>query len=233
MRNPILRTPFHLFDFLAPRYCFGCKKIMNNLEDVICADCLCQLGQCYNTLENEGYLKKKLSIYYPIENSASFIFYQKNTISSILLHRFKYDNDVIIGKYLTGLFSLEISKLDWIKDIDLIIPLPLHWKKTWIRGYNQSEIIGREISNTFSIELETRAIRRIKYNKSQVRKSRQDRWKNVENIFKLTKEEKLRNKHILIVDDIITTGASINSCVKAVSKVEGIRISVIALGLSL
>ncbi|MCK9163733.1 MAG: phosphoribosyltransferase family protein [Bacteroidales bacterium] len=203
---------------------------MNDQEDVICIECLCELGQCYNVFEDKANLRKRISIYYPVKNCGAFIFYQKNTISSKLIHKFKYNDDVVIGKYLMEIFSYEVSKLDWINDIDLIIPLPLHWKKTWKRGYNQSEVMSNEIGRIFNIKVETKAIKRIKHNKSQVKKNAQDRWENVKNIFKLCDEKKLEGKHVLIVDDIITTGASINSCVKEISKVKDIEISVIALG---
>ena len=228
----MFRTLFSISSFLLPRYCCGCKKIMNNLEDVICADCLCELGQCYNVFEDKGELRKKISIYYPIKNSGAFILYKKQSIASKLIHKFKYDDDIVIGKYLMELFCNDIKKLDWINDIDLIVPLPLHWRRTWHRGYNQSEVLAREVGKIFNIRVETKAVKRIKFTKSQVRRTAQERWENVENIFKLCDQKRLEGKHILIVDDIVTTGASINSCVREISKVKGIEISVIALGLA-
>ncbi|MBP6429714.1 MAG: ComF family protein [Bacteroidales bacterium] len=228
----MFRTLFSVSNFLLPRYCCGCKKIMNNFEDVICAECLCELGRSWSVFEDKDDLRKRTSIYYPIKNSGAFIIYAKDSKASSLIAKFKYGDDVIIGKYLMKSFSYEVRKLDWINDIDLIIPLPLHWRKTWSRGYNQSEVIANEIGKIFNIRVETKAIKRVKHNKSQVRKSPRERWSNVENIFKLCDHKKLEGKHVLIVDDIVTTGASINSCVKEISKVKDIEISVIALGVT-
>lgn len=212
-----------------PRYCYGCKTVMINSEEVLCANCFIELSRTFNVFEENNDLSNKVSIYFPVKNSVAFIHYYKDSLASRFIHKFKYDNDIIIGKFLTHLLCKQLEKQNWIKDIDLIVPLPLHWRRKINRGYNQAEIISREIGKEFNIEVRTNLVRRVRYNKSQTTKTKEERWKNVENIFELRNEDKLEGKHILIVDDIVTTGASLNSCIKTLSKTKDIKISVLVL----
>lgn len=214
---------------LLPRYCYGCEDVLVEAEEVICLDCLLELNKTHNLHETESELTKKVSFSFNVENAVSFIYFDSDSIARKLIHRFKYEEDIIIGKYLTRLFCQDLKQKDWIKDIDYIIPLPLHWLKKVKRGYNQSEIISNIIGKEFDIRVKTNYLKRIKYTQSQTKKSREKRWDNVKGIFRVINQDKLKNKHILLVDDIVTTGSSIYSCINELSKIEGIKISVLTL----
>lgn len=221
---------YSLLDVLLPRYCYGCKEVLVLGEKVLCSNCFVELSRTMNHFNKNNDLVNNISINFPIKHAVAFINYDTNSLSSHLIHKFKYNDDIIIGKYLTNLFCNELKDKVWIKEIDYVIALPLHWIRKTTRGYNQSEIIAKEIGKRFNIEHRTDCVKRIKYNKSQTKMSKEGRWKNVENIFALRNASLLEGKHILLVDDLVTTGASLNSCIKTLSTIKDIQISVLVLG---
>lgn len=212
-----------------PRYCYGCGDILVSSEKILCTKCLFELSKSYSINNPESDLVNKLSLYFPVNHAVSLLNYEKECLASNLLHRFKYNEETIIGKFVTNLICKELNEVAWIKDIDYIIPLPLHWRRKIRRGFNQSAVIGKTLSKHFKIKLKTNCVKRIKNNKSQTSMKKEERWNNVENIFKLRKASLLEGKHILLVDDLVTTGASLNSCIKTLSKVKDIKISVLVL----
>lgn len=219
-----------ILETLFPHYCYGCNDILVNCEKVLCTKCYLELNRSYCIYDSNNELSNRVSIYFPVKNAVSLLNYDKNCLASNLIHDFKYKEDIIIGKYLTKILCNELKDKEWIKEIDYIIPLPLHWLRTLKRGYNQSEIIAKTVSKYFSIEMKTNCVKRIKNNKSQTSMSKTERWTNVENIFKIKNSNLLEGKHVLLVDDLVTTGASINSCIKTLSKIKDIKISVLVLG---
>lgn len=218
-----------LIEALLPRYCYGCDDVLVFGEKVLCTDCLLEINHTFNFLDQNNDLANRVSIYYPVKNANAFIYYDRHSLASRLIHKFKYNDELIIGKFLTNLFCQQLKEKDWIKKIDFILPLPLHWRRKLHRGYNQSEIISREIGKNFDIKVKTNCIKRIHYNKSQTKMTKEKRWENVENIFAVRNTKQLEGKHILLVDDISTTGASLNSCIKALSRIKDINISVLVL----
>jgi ComF family protein len=198
-------------------------------EEVLCLNCLLNLSKTLNIYDRDNELVDKVSIYFPIKNAYSFLNYQNGSLSRGLIHQFKYKENINIGKYLTSLFIKQIEKTIWIEEIDIIIPVPLHWARLFKRGYNQSEIIARQIGKYFNIPVRTNILKRKKYNPTQLYKNKERRWENVKNIFLIKKIEEIKGKHILLIDDIITTGATMNACIKTMSQIENIKISVLCL----
>ena len=130
------------------------------------------------------------------------------------------------------IFEAELIESGFFQGIDVIIPIPLHETKQRIRGYNQSEWIARGIAAVTGIPVDTEAVVRRKYTETQTRKSIFERWENVEGIFELHHAESLIGKHVLIVDDVLTTGATTVACASRIMEVEGIRISVLTLAVA-
>lgn len=218
-----------LFEALLPRYCYGCKDVLVSGEDVLCTKCLLELTHTFNFLDENNDLADRISINYPVKNAVAFLLYDRQSLESRLIHSFKYNDDLVIGKFLTKLFCTQLKQRDWINNIDYIIPLPLHWRRKLHRGYNQSEIISREIGKYFEIKVKTNCIKRVRYNKSQTKMTKEKRWENVKDIFAVKNTKQLEGKHILLVDDIATTGASLNFCIKALSTIKDINISVLVI----
>jgi len=144
------------------------------------------------------------------------------------MHRFKYKNQRQIGISIGFLYGNELKNAPCYETTDVIVPVPLHPKKQKIRGYNQSEMFADGLAKAMNIPVNTRILMRSFFSETQTRKSRFARWENVKAIFDVENEE-LAGKHILLVDDVITTGATIEACVNSLKKIPGAKISVAAI----
>lgn len=145
----------------------------------------------------------------------------------------KYKGIKEIGRELGRIYALSIKGSGFFNDIDLIIPVPLHPLKMRSRGFNQSHLIAEGISEVTGIKVDATSLSRISLTGTQTKKSRYDRWINVEGIFSINNHDKLKGRHVLIVDDVITTGSTIESCADEILKVEGAKVSVLALAFSI
>ena len=163
-----------------------------------------------------------------VENASAFLFYDKQSKYGHLLHEFKYKGYQEIGLFLGELFGSRLINTSY-NDIDLIVPIPLHFSKLRSRGFNQSEIFGAGISKALSKPFMGNVLRRNIFTSTQTRKGRYDRWKNVEGIFSVINPELIRNKHILLIDDVVTTGATLEAAGTEILKIEGTKLSIAAL----
>ena len=143
-----------------------------------------------------------------------------------MIHEMKYRGHKEIGVYLGEVYGAQLRGEDHFRDIKLIIPIPLHPKKQKKRGFNQAALFGRGLANSLNIELDTKSVVRVVETSTQTKKSRYKRWENVSEIFQVKDEEKLRGQHVLLVDDVITTGATMEACLQTLMKVPEIKLSV-------
>jgi len=164
-----------------------------------------------------------------IQKAAAFSFYNKGSRIRNLIHNLKYKGIREIGFELGRIYGLSLKSSDFLDDIDLIIPVPLHPSKKRIRGFNQSDYISDGIGDATGLCVNTESLARIAVSATQTKKSRYDRWTNVEGIFRVCDTESIKGKHILLIDDVITTGSTIESCANELLKVEGVKVSVAAL----
>ena len=167
-----------------------------------------------------------------LEKAAAFSYYTRDSRIRRLIHHLKYKGAKEAGKELGRIYGLSLKMSGFIDDIDLIIPVPLHSSKRRIRGFNQSEIISEGIADPCALPVEMELLKRNVKTATQTKRSRYDRWTNVEGIFMVTDEEKLKGKHVLLIDDVITTGSTLEACANEILKVEGSRVSVAALAFS-
>jgi ComF family protein len=164
--------------------------------------------------------------------ASSFLYFYKDGITQSILHQFKYNNYPEIGELLGKWFAHDLIKMRMPDDIDLIIPVPLHPKKQRKRGYNQSQYFARGLSEVTGIATDFESLVRIEYQKSQTSKSKEQRWKSVKDAFEVVAKQNIRNRHILLVDDIITTGATMEACGRQLYAHGAAQISIATLGLS-
>jgi ComF family protein len=167
-----------------------------------------------------------------IEKAAAFSFYTRDSRIRRLIHQLKYKGVIEIGSELGRIYATTLKSSGFLDDIDIIIPVPLHPSKKRQRGFNQSDIISKGISDVSRIPVDTKLLVRKTITKTQTRKSRFDRWTNVQDIFMVTDENKLNGLHILLVDDVITTGSTIEACANEILKAENTKVSVAALAFS-
>jgi ComF family protein len=164
-----------------------------------------------------------------ISYAASYYTFHKGSQFQKLIHKLKYHNKKEIGIVLGRHFGESLKKSAFFKDVDLIIPVPLHPKKEKIRGYNQAHMIAIGLGQSMQKPIETENLIRLVHTESQTRKSKLERWKNVDRIFDIRSTDSLCNKHILLVDDVVTTGATLESCAHAILKAEGAKVSIATL----
>lgn len=175
-------------------------------------------GHRYNDSVSEKY--DYLITEMPYEHLDIFLNYHKCKEAII---NFKYKQNIYSGRKLGGMWGRHLESMEWIKEIDAIVPVPLHWRKLLKRGFNQSEYLGRILSKQIDTPLVTNAVRRHVNNNPQVESD--NRWDNVEDIFSAKDLSLIANKHILIVDDVITTSATINNLLKIIRKATNTKVS--------
>lgn len=162
-----------------------------------------------------------------IEHAASLFYINKHNTVHDLIIQLKYANKTDIGFRFGEIAGEKIRQKDSLfRDLDYIIPVPLHWKREKQRGYNQSLLFAKGISEATNIAIDDRTLFRAKENISQTRKNKYERWENVDSIFKLKDKEKFNRKHVLLVDDVITTGATLEACIHALKETKDIRVSI-------
>ena len=164
-----------------------------------------------------------------VEKAATFSFYNKGSRIRNLIHNLKYKGIMEIGYEVGRIYALTLKASGFISGIDIIVPVPLHHSKKRIRGFNQSELISNGIGDVTGIPVNTVSLSRISGSSTQTSRSRYERWINVDDIFRITDADMLRGKHILLVDDVITTGSTIEACVNELLKVDGVKVSAVAL----
>ena len=210
-----------------------CGNRLSSSEDVVCVKCLMDIPFVNFTnrlLDNE--MARLFWGQFPIERAATLFYYQPKSPPYKLIHNLKYHNAPYIGIMLGKLLAERYQPYGFFEGIDSIVPMPITWRRRWQRGYNQSEVFAQGISETTGLPVLNEVIKRIKFHDSQTHKNFTERKLNVDEAFKLADADKISGKHILLVDDVLTTGATIISCAKELSKAEKVRISVMTIGLT-
>lgn len=228
MNNPLN----DLIDLFYPNLCMLCEKPLVGNEQHICLDCFCDLPKTnYHT--NKGNPARALFSGYPQVNEVSaYLFFEKEGVTQRLIHSLKYKDNKALAEYMGRSAAHELKNYGFYASIDTVIPIPLHPQKEKKRGYNQSELIANGIASTYQCNIENKQLKRITNTQSQTRKTVYDRHLNVEKTFELTDPDSLYEKHILLVDDVMTTGATLSSCIDALLIVPEIKISVFSLSIA-
>ena len=164
-----------------------------------------------------------------LEKAAAFLFYDKDHPIQRVIHKMKYADQPMIGYFLGRQAAIEFQYADFFDEIDVIIPIPLHPKRLNERGYNQSEYIAKGISDVTGIPIDLTHVTRTRNTPKQALQRGEERRENMEEAFAVNHPEQLYHKHILVVDDLITTGETMRSCLKAMKIIRGAKITVFAL----
>ena len=216
-----------LFLLAFPNNCTLCSKSLSEGEKDLCFTCIDTLPQTqYHTVADNP-VAQHFWGRVPLVHAAAYLHIHSQNITQDLLHLLKYKGKKKLGIKAGRLYGYQLLESDSLfKDIDMIVPVPLHPRRERERGYNQCDYFAEGLSQVMGIPYYPHAMRRIKENISQTKKSRYERWENVEGIFELAELALVKDKHILLVDDVVTTGATIESCAGALLQADGVRISV-------
>jgi len=224
----------YLQDFinlLFPNICEACGTSLYKNESTICTRCLYHLPKTNFHTHAENPVETLFWGRIEIQLATAFFFYAKESLLQKLIHKLKYQGKKEIGYELGMFLGGTLKNSDFIL-VDLIIPIPLHYKKEKKRGYNQSEYIAAGIAKTMNKPIKSNIVERHLASSSQTSKSRYERWKNVENVFKVKNGAALKGNHVLLVDDVLTTGATIEACAKEILGVPETKVSVAVLGVA-
>jgi ComF family protein len=207
--KPILSDFFALF---FPNYCFGCRDGLVHGEEILCTRCIAELPRLDYFQLNDNPITDRFVGRLSIKHGWALLKFQKSGIVQNLLHELKYNNHPEIGIKLGKILANSLLQHSMGSDIDLIIPVPLHRNRLRVRGYNQSVMIAKGVSEVLSIPYDDSNMIRLSATKTQTKKSKVDRWENVSQVFQVAKPEVVVGKRVLLVDDVITTGATIEAC---------------------
>ena len=210
---------------LFPETCLTCGISLYFNEKSICTFCIQQLPKTnyHNLYDNQ--VKKVFDGRVNVEKAYSYLFFKKGSKTQEILHQLKYRNKEKLGVELGMMYGKELMS-DGESNIDLIVPVPLHPTKLTKRGYNQSAAFAKGIADVLNIEMDDKNVIRSKNTETQTKKTRLDRWLNVSDVFQVKYPTKLEGRHILIVDDVITTGATIEAMAGVLNSVGCRKISI-------
>lgn len=216
----------HLF---FPRVCSVCGKDLIHGEKVMCTACEYNmpLTRFWHDMENP--VAQTFWGRVPIENACSYLFFAKGSKYRPLLHQLKYQGKQEVGIEMGLLFGQALSTSHLYESIDFTIPVPLHPKKLRQRGFNQAELLAQGIANGLGVGIETGSLLRTEFTQTQTQKTRTERIRNVENAFVIAQHKQLEGKHVLLVDDVLTTGATLEACASQLIGVDGCKVSIATL----
>ncbi|MCL2167566.1 MAG: ComF family protein [Lentimicrobiaceae bacterium] len=219
----------HLTNFFYPRLCVSCGTVLLQQEQFFCLHCLHNFPETQYHEFDESPLTKLFLGRVAVENVGSFMFYKKGNQVQKILHHLKYNGGKEVGDFLGNIYGKQLIQCKKWKTIDLIIPIPLHPKKEKKRGYNQSEWIAKGLSSGMQIPYHTNLLIRSEFTETQTKKNRFHRWENVKEVFQLTDPKAFNNKHVLLCDDVLTTGATLEAAIQKITTNSSVKVSIATL----
>jgi ComF family protein len=222
----------NLLNLFFPKACAGCNSFLMETELVICTNCRHEipLTNHHNTKNNEF-----VSRFYgriPLEFGSALFYFHKRGILQEMIHKLKYKGHEEIGEAIGFWYAEELKVVPEMKDIDFIIPVPIHKKRLRKRGYNQVTKFGKALSESLKIDFNETILQRNIYSQTQVRKNILERSAVIENVFSAIYTDEMHNKHFLLVDDVITTGATLESCAREILKIPGAKLSIVCMAMT-
>jgi len=215
-----------------PRVCAVCGAPLVGDEQHICTRCMLSLPLALGAKEANNFVEKRFWGRIPIEAATSLLLFQRGNPSQKILHEIKYYGNERLARFMGRQLGNWIVDTQRFDDVDLIIPVPLHRRKERRRGYNQSLLLCRGISEVFPRPIETGNLIRQKMTDTQTHKNREQRLDNMQCVFTIRNPQALNHKHVLLIDDVITTGATTEACYQVLSMIEGLQISIASLAVA-
>ena len=221
-----------ILNLFFPKICAGCELLLLESENIICTECRhsAPLTNFHNYSNNEAFLKFYGRL--EIEYASALLYFQKKGIVQELIHKLKYKGQQEIGETIGYWYAEELKNVEILKSIDYIIPVPIHKKRLKQRGYNQVATFGDALSKSLNIPVLNLILVRDKYTKSQTKKNILGRNEVVDQIFSISSTTDYQNKHFLLIDDVITTGATLESCGREVLKIPGAKLSIVCIAMT-
>ena len=221
-----------IINLFFPKVCSGCSSFLLSNENVICTVCRHDIPLTNHHLNPENDAFKKFYGRIPVVHASALFYFHKKGIVQELIHNLKYNGHEEIGTILGEWYSEELKNIESLQSVDEIIPVPLHRKKLKERGYNQVTAFGKALSSSLNIDFNDSLLIRNVYSKTQSKKNLLGRTEGIETIFDVSFTGKDHNKHFLLIDDVITTGATLEACSRALLKIPGAKISIVCMAMA-
>jgi ComF family protein len=222
-------------DFLSlffPSLCLSCGETLVRGEEMLCTRCLIEIGRTGYHLKRDNALEQLFWGRCMVERGAAFSVYNRGSRIRKLIHLMKYKGQKDIGYALGRLYGNYLNGTSFMEGIDMFIPVPLHPSRLKQRGYNQSEYIAMGLSSVIGVPVVDTALKRAAKSATQTHRGRYERWKNVDGRFVVSDQKIIEGKHLMLVDDVVTTGSTLEACVDALQRFPGVRVSVVTLAIS-
>lgn len=224
MKIPILNS---LLDLVFPKLCVCCGGVLMEGEENICLTCLYTLPR---VVEKDYTDNKVMEIFLGrvrLEKAMSWCHFDKETKVQNILHHIKYKGKSKFANQIGEIIAREMP--NFFVDIDAIVPVPLHPKKERMRGYNQSVEIANGVQKVVGLPIFSQLIERTRFSETQTHKNKEERWKNAEGLFTLAPNDGFEGKHILLIDDVLTTGSTAIACLKCLEQIPNVKLSFLSL----
>ena len=223
----------NIISLFFPKVCAGCESILFSSEKVICAVCRHDIPLTHDYINPENEAFRKFYGKIPVVFVATVAYYHKTGIVQKMIHGLKYKDHQAVGTVFGDWFAEDLKTLSVVESIDEIIPVPLHPKKLKQRGYNQVTTFGMSLSENLQIQYNPMLLKRNFYSKTQTKKDLLKRTEvNDQVVFEAVYTEKDQDKHFLLIDDVITTGSTLEACSRALLKIPGAKISIVCMAMS-
>ena len=219
-----------LLDLISPRLCVVCGNRLAVTEETLCSKCYLHLPR--TDFANDLYENVMAKLFWgqiKLEKATALFYYEPHAETAQILYELKYKNHPEIGVVMGRMMAKELMKSGLFEDIDALVPVPLAKKRERERGYNQSLELAKGVSEVTGLPIANLVIRRTKFVGSQTKRGRWERNENVEHVFELV-DDNISDQHLRLIDDVVTTGATVISCAKEMQKASNVKISVLALG---
>lgn len=218
-----------LVSLFYPRLCLACQANQPVKSQILCVRCSFKLPQTKFHLHEENAFTERFWGRFSLEAGASLYRYTKGGHVQSLIHHLKYKGRQEVGIKTGEFYGRQLKESPFFQEIDLIVPIPLHPKKKHERGFNQSDLIAMGLSRGMEVPWSNKVLAREIFTETQTQKSRLERLENVAEAFVVTNPGALKRKHILLVDDVITTGATLEICALKILEIEGTKVSMVTL----
>ena len=221
-----------IINLFFPKVCSGCSSFLLSDENVICTVCRHDIPLTNHHLNPENDAFKKFYGRIPVIHTSALFYFHKKGIVQELIHNLKYKGHEEIGTILGEWYAEDLKTIALLQSVDEIIPVPLHPKKLKQRGYNQVTAFGEGLSSSLNLDYNDSLLIRNVYSKTQSKKNLLGRTEGIETIFDVVFTEKNYNKHFLLIDDVITTGSTLEACSRALMKIPGAKISIVCMAMA-
>ncbi|HEX8014190.1 MAG TPA: phosphoribosyltransferase family protein [Flavobacterium sp.] len=222
----------YLINLFFPKVCAGCHSLLMTNEIVLCTNCRHEMPLTQYYLDSNNEAVKKFYGKIEIEHASAFLYFNRKGMVQELIHNLKYKGNEEIGTVLGNWYVEDLKNIQLKTPFSAVIPVPLHQKKFRERGYNQVTTFGNALAKGLNIGYDDSILFRKKYSKTQSKKNLQGRSEGIENVFDVNYSEENRNKHFLLVDDVLTTGATLEACSRALLKIPGVKISIVCMAMA-